>query len=145
MVTSASPAEGKTFTAVNLALAQAQLEQPGTLADLDLRRPVVHNLLQCERTPGFSDFLLAEKPLEECIRRIGTRICYFMPAGTQVKNPLEMLNMRQVKYTLDAIPKDLQLDGSGYAAAAVLGGRESARHPDRWDHDRGPHRLDDVR
>src|SRR5690348_783697 len=70
VVTSASPAEGKSFTAVNLALAQAQLETPVLLADLDLRRPVIHNLLQCERTPGFSDFLLAEKPLEECIRRI---------------------------------------------------------------------------
>src|SRR6185437_769226 len=69
VVTSASPAEGKSFSAVNLALAQSQLEAPVLLADLDLRRPVVHNLFQCERTPGFSDFLLAEKPLEECIRK----------------------------------------------------------------------------
>src|SRR5471030_2065727 len=44
VVTSASPAEGKSFTAVNLALAQAQLETPVLLADLDLRRPTVHNL-----------------------------------------------------------------------------------------------------
>jgi len=33
VVTSASPAEGKTFTAVNLALTQAQLESPVLLAD----------------------------------------------------------------------------------------------------------------
>src|SRR5579862_8578408 len=60
VVTSASPAEGKTFTAVNLALAQSQLETPVLLADLDLRRPVVHNLFQCERAPGFSDFILGK-------------------------------------------------------------------------------------
>ena len=105
VVTSASPAEGKSFTAVNLALAQSQLETPVLLADLDLRRPVIHNLLQCERTPGFSDFLLAEKPLEECIRKIEGSNLYFLPAGTQVKNPLELLNMRHVKQTLEGLRK----------------------------------------
>ena len=105
VVTSASPAEGKTFTAVNLALTQAQLESPVLLADLDLRRPVVHNLFQCERSPGFSDFLLAEKPLEECVRRIAGTNLYFLPAGTSVKNPLELLNMRHVRQTLDGLRK----------------------------------------
>lgn len=105
VVTSASPAEGKTFTAVNLALAQAQLEHPCLIVDLDLRRPVVHNLLQSPRSPGFSDFIIDERPLEECIRRIGNTNLFFLPAGTQVKNPLELLNMRQVKYTLDGFRK----------------------------------------
>ena len=103
VITSASPAEGKTFTAVNLALAQAQLETPVLLADLDLRRPTVHNLFQCERTPGFSDFLLHEKPLEECVRHIEGTNLYIMPAGQQVKNPLEILNLRHVKHTLDGL------------------------------------------
>ncbi len=105
VVTSSSPAEGKTFTAVNLALAQAQLEHPVLIVDLDLRRPVVHNLFQCPRTPGFSDFIIDERPLEECVRRIGNTNLFFLPAGTQVKNPLELLNMRQVKYTLDGFRK----------------------------------------
>jgi receptor protein-tyrosine kinase len=105
VVTSASPAEGKTFTAINLALAQAQLETPVLLVDLDLRRPVIHNMFQCDKAPGFSDFLLAERPLEECVRRIQGTNLYFMPAGTQVRNPLELLNMKQVKYTIDAFRK----------------------------------------
>jgi receptor protein-tyrosine kinase len=105
VVTSASPAEGKTFTAINLALAQAQLESPVLLADLDLRRPVVHNMFQCEKAPGFSDFLLADRRLEECVRRIEGTNLYFMPAGTQVRNPLELLNMKQVKYSIDAFRK----------------------------------------
>jgi protein-tyrosine kinase len=105
VVTSASPAEGKTFTAVNLALAQSQLETPVLLADLDLRRPVIHNLLQCERAPGFSDFVLGEKPLEDCVRRIEGTNLYFLPAGSQVKNPLELLNMRHVQHTLQGLRK----------------------------------------
>ena len=106
VITSASPGEGKTFTAVNLALAQAQLaENPVLLADLDLRRPVIHNLFRTERSPGFSDFLLDGAPLESAIRRIGNTNLYFMPAGTPVKNPLELLNLRQVKALIEGLPK----------------------------------------
>src|SRR5579864_220557 len=55
IVTSPSPAEGKTFTAVNLALAESQLsENLVLLGDFDLRRPIVHNLFQIERAPGLS-------------------------------------------------------------------------------------------
>ncbi len=103
--TSASPAEGKTFTACNLALAQSQLELPVLLADLDLRRPVVHQQFQCERSPGFSDFLLGEKSLEECIRHVEGTNLYILPAGSAVRNPLELLNMRPVRYTLDSFRK----------------------------------------
>jgi len=89
IVTSASPAEGKTFTAVNFALAQAQLaENPVLLADLDLRRPIIHHLFQSERGPGFSDYLIHGAPLESVIRRVGNTNLYLMPAGTAVKNPL---------------------------------------------------------
>ena len=53
IVTSPSPAEGKTFTAVNLALAQAHLAESSVLlGDFDLRRPIVHNLFQMNRSPG---------------------------------------------------------------------------------------------
>ena len=106
VVTSASPAEGKTFTAANLAMAQAQLaENAVLLADFDLRRPVIHNLLQAERSPGLSDSLLNGVPLEDTIKRIGTTNLYFMPAGSPVKNPLELLNLRQVKTLVQTLPR----------------------------------------
>jgi protein-tyrosine kinase len=105
VVTSASPAEGKTFVALNLALAQSQLEVPILIIDLDLRRPTVHELLRIDRTPGFSDFLMGEQPLEECIRHIEGTNLYVLPAGTLARNPLELLNMRQVKLLLDHLRK----------------------------------------
>lgn len=106
IVTSASPAEGKTFTAVNFALAQAQLaENPVLLADLDLRRPIIHHLFQTERGPGFSDYLIHGAPLHSVIRRVGSTNLYLMPAGTAVKNPLELLNLRQVRSLLTNLPK----------------------------------------
>jgi protein-tyrosine kinase len=106
VVTSASPAEGKTFTAANLAMAQAQLaENAVLLADFDLRRPVIHNLFQAERSPGLSDYLLDGVPLESTIKRIGSTNLYFMPAGSPVKNPLELLNLRQVKTLVQSLPR----------------------------------------
>ncbi len=105
VVSSASPTEGKSFSAVNLALAQAQLAGNMTLlADFDLRRPVIHSLFQCERQPGVTEYLLGKAPLHQCIRRIrGTNLC-IMPAGEAVINPLELLNLREVKQLLDELP-----------------------------------------
>src|SRR5436305_497561 len=58
VVTSPSPAEGKSFAAVNFALSQAQLaNNPTLLCDFDFRRPIIHNLMQTERGPGITDYL----------------------------------------------------------------------------------------
>src|SRR5579864_4574056 len=104
VVTSASPAEGKSFTAMNLALAESHLADNTVLiADFDLRRPTLHNLLQLDRSPGVSDYLMGEAPLEKSIKRITGSNLYFMPAGKPVKNPLELLNLREVKVLLDEL------------------------------------------
>jgi receptor protein-tyrosine kinase len=106
VITSPSPAEGKTFTAVNLALAQSQLaENPVLLGDFDLRRPVIHNLLQISRAPGLSDYLSGQCKFGEALRRIEGVNLYVMPAGSAVKNPLELLNTRQAKALFEELPR----------------------------------------
>jgi receptor protein-tyrosine kinase len=106
VITSPSPAEGKSFAAVNLAVVESQLEDnPTLLIDCDFRRPVVHNLLQMERTPGLTDFLLGQAPLEDCIRRIRGTNLYVMTAGEAVVNPLELLNLREARVLLDQLPR----------------------------------------
>ena len=56
VVTSPSPAEGKSFTAVNLALAESHLAGNLTLlADFDFRRPIIHNMFQVDRSPGITE------------------------------------------------------------------------------------------
>jgi protein-tyrosine kinase len=105
VVTSPSPGEGKTFTAVNLALAQAQLSENSVLlGDFDLRRPVVHNLFQIDRAPGLSDYLAGQCSLTEALRRLDGINLYVLPAGSPVKNPLELLNLRQAKVLFEELP-----------------------------------------
>ena len=105
VVTSPSPAEGKSFAAANLALAQAQLSgNMVLLADFDFRRPIVHNLFNIERGPGLTDYLQGKIPLHQAMRRVqGTNLC-IMPAGEAVINPLELLNLREVKQMIEDLP-----------------------------------------
>lgn len=105
LVTSPAPAEGKSFAAMNLAIAEAQLDgNPTLLCDFDLRRPRLHNLLQTERSPGVTEYLLGKVPLHQAMRRVGGANLYFMPAGEAVNNPLELLNLKKVKEMLDDLP-----------------------------------------
>jgi protein-tyrosine kinase len=106
IMTSPSPAEGKTFSAVNLALAQAHLSETAVLlADFDLRRPIIHTLFQLDRSPGLSDYLAGQCTFPQALRRIEGMNLYVLPAGSPVKNPLELLNMRQCKALFEELPR----------------------------------------
>ena len=105
VVTSASPAEGKSLSAANLALAEAHLANNVTLlADFDFRRPIIHTLFGTGRSPGITDYLLGKCQLHEAMRRLAGTSLYLMPAGEAVINPLELLNLREVKLLLDRLP-----------------------------------------
>jgi receptor protein-tyrosine kinase len=106
VVTSPSPAEGKTFSAVNLALAQSHLAETSVLlGDFDLRRPIIHNLFQIDRAPGLSDYLTGQCTFAQALRRIEGMSLYVLPAGTPVKNPLELLNMKQTRALFEELPR----------------------------------------
>jgi len=106
VITSPSPAEGKSFTATNLALAEAQLVGNLTLlADFDLRRPIIHDFFQIERSPGVTDYLQGKAELHQVIRKIaGLNLCV-MTAGEAVLNPLELLNFAEVRGLLNELPR----------------------------------------
>ena len=105
VVTSPSPAEGKTFTAVNLALAHSHLAESSVLlSDFDLRRPIIHNLFQIDRDPGLSDFLAGKCTFPQALRHIEGMNLYILPAGSPIKNPLELLNTRQAKLLFEELP-----------------------------------------
>lgn len=105
VTTSPCPAEGKSFTVINLAIAEAQLaDNPTLLMDFDFRRPVMHGSFQIERSPGATDYLLGHVPLAAAIRRVAGTNLYLMPAGSPVLNPLEMLNMAETKTLIEQLP-----------------------------------------
>ncbi|QUJ69301.1 XrtA-associated tyrosine autokinase (plasmid) [Photobacterium sp. GJ3] len=83
MVTSASPQEGKTFTAVNLALSMSsEKDKTVLLVDADVLKPGVSDLLGIETRPGLIDFLQGQvSTLSEIIYPTSIPNLRIIPAG----------------------------------------------------------------
>jgi len=92
MVTSSMGDEGKSFVAANLA--QVLVQQHGQrvlLIDADLRRPQLHSALGTSATPGLSDYLMGTSEELAVLQRGPLENLFFLPAGTAVANPLELI------------------------------------------------------
>jgi protein-tyrosine kinase len=104
LVTSPSRGEGKSFTAANLALAEAQLADNATLlCDFDLRTPILHSVFQVDCSPGISNYLLGKADLHETLRRIGESNLFVLPAGEAVINPLELLHLKEIRRLMERL------------------------------------------
>lgn len=90
-VTSPSPGEGKTTTAVNLATVFAYTGKKVLLVDCDMRHPEAHNKLGLENRVGVSDYLLGEKEVGELIQETTVQNLSAISAGSAVPNPTELL------------------------------------------------------
>jgi capsular exopolysaccharide synthesis family protein len=104
VVTSTSPGEGKTLTAVNLALTLASSEDRVLLIDADLRKPHTHSLVRVKRVPGLSDVIVGKvKPSEAIAPRVpGSRLAH-LGAGTSAPSPADLLTTRTMRSLLDGL------------------------------------------
>jgi protein-tyrosine kinase len=104
LVTSTIPGEGKTFVALNLALAIArQHERRALLIDADLRASRLHVRLGAPSAPGLSDYLSGRAD-EFSILQADPKIELFLvPAGRSVPNPSELLANGTLKRFLDGM------------------------------------------
>ena len=92
VVTSAIKGEGKTISAINLALAFAELDRHRVvLVDADLRDPSVESYLGLEPGPGLGDVLLERVRLDSAIRSGGIRNLSVLGSGSQLATPSELL------------------------------------------------------
>lgn len=98
MITSAVPHEGKTLTALNLAISLAQeFDHTVLLVDADLRRPAVQSYLNMNWKLGFSDCLLGETDIGETIIGTGIGKLSVIPAGRAVPNPVELFTSQRMR------------------------------------------------
>jgi receptor protein-tyrosine kinase/non-specific protein-tyrosine kinase len=91
LVTSAVQNEGKSLTALNLAISLAQeYDHTVLLIDADFRRPTIHSHLGIELKQGFSDCLLDEAEIGDVIIPTGIGRLSVITAGREVPNPVEL-------------------------------------------------------
>lgn len=100
LVTSAVQGEGKTFLAINLALAFAQLGEKVLLIEGDLRRPNLHKRFGLSRENGLSSFLAHGEDVAELSALLHPAIVpnlSVLPCGPIPPNPSELLSLPRLK------------------------------------------------
>jgi capsular exopolysaccharide synthesis family protein len=113
-VSSARPGEGKSTTAINLALAMAMDGRDVILVDADLRRPTLHKKLGLSSYPGLTQVLTGECSLQEALQALPDHQLLVLTSGPIPPNPAEMLNtaamedvIRQLREMADTVIFDL--------------------------------------
>lgn len=91
LVTSPSPSEGKSTTAMTLAENFAQLGKRVLLIDADLRNPSLHKLAGIDNSQGLSSLLSGAAKHSEVLRQTAIPNLTIMPAGPLPPNPPELL------------------------------------------------------
>ncbi len=92
LITSSSPEDGKTTTALNLAAVMAENGSRVLLVDADMRRPKVHRALNIPNTSGLSSLILGEGNLESAIRHTDASNLWVLTCGPVPPNPAELLH-----------------------------------------------------
>jgi capsular exopolysaccharide synthesis family protein len=95
MLTSAVPQEGKTLTAINLALTLSELHgRRVLLVDADLRHPSIHGTFGVPGSPGLADSLASQDAVP--LTRVGSGL-YLLTAGNGRIAPMKTLTSERMR------------------------------------------------
>ena len=102
LVTSCTDGEGKTFTAVNLAITLArEIDQSVLLVDVNFRHPAVVPTFGIQTTEGLTDYLIHNKPIPELLISPGIEKMTILPLGNTLKNSTEMLGSLKMQQLIE--------------------------------------------
>ncbi|HSW65167.1 MAG TPA: XrtA-associated tyrosine autokinase [Dissulfurispiraceae bacterium] len=104
MVTSAGGGEGKSITAINLAIALAQeFDNTVLFIDADLRRPSLQQYLHIGERPGLTDCLVDGIDMGKVLIKTTIGKLTLLPSGRAVPNPTELLASQKMKVLFNEI------------------------------------------
>ena len=101
-VTSSLPSEGKTTTAINLALTLALTNQRVALVECDLRRPLIASRLGIDGAVGTTSVLIGKVPLHDAIQSVDGGLAV-LACGPIPPNPSELLQSKAMDNLLDQL------------------------------------------
>ncbi len=103
LVTSAMQSEGKSLTALNLAISIAQTDAKVLIIDCDLRRPKLHRLLGASANIGLSNLLMDPKKLTRMVLKHETLGVNVILSGDIPPNPSELLSSAKMQALITSL------------------------------------------
>lgn len=103
LITSASPREGKSTTAANLAITLAQAAQRVILVDTDLRRPTAHKLFNLSNNLGITSALMqrADELVDTALQDTNAAGLRVLTSGPLPPNPSELLGSERMRHLVE--------------------------------------------
>ncbi len=106
VVTSCSPAEGKSTNCLNLAITMAQMGASVLIIDADMRKPVLHALLDLENKTGLSTVLGGiTDDVAKVIKPKVRPSLDVLTSGPIPPNPAELLSSKKMQLLLELVGK----------------------------------------
>jgi capsular exopolysaccharide synthesis family protein len=103
IISSPNPAEGKTTTVINTAIALSQIGAKVIIIDSDMRKPRIHNLFNEENGIGLSNFLSGHGDLGSIIRKTEIPNLFYIPSGPIPPNPSELISSNLFKNMMQSL------------------------------------------
>ena len=79
------------------------------LVDGDLRRPTAHRAMDMPVTPGLVEVLSGEATIDQALQASSTSGLYFLAAGDQPANPVDLLSSQNFRHLLEGLRKEADL------------------------------------
>lgn len=130
-ISSASPGEGKSTLAANLATSLAGAGRSTLLIDFDLRRPVLHRVYEVELGPGVSDILTGTATIDESLQPAPSDNLTLLTAGNWRQKGLGALTDARIEQLFQECRARFEfviVDSS--PVLPVVDGRLVSRHVD---------------
>nr|PZN11336.1 MAG: capsular biosynthesis protein [Caldicoprobacter oshimai] len=106
LVTSSGPAEGKSTTAANTAIAMADANRRVLLIDCDLRKPAIHRMFGLVNIKGLTNILVEGIEYSDITNVTDVENLEIITSGPKPPNPAELLGSRRMKEFLDRVRED---------------------------------------
>ena len=104
LVTSAVPGEGKTTTAINLAISMAQTGKKILIVDADMRRPRLGDMLNLDSERGVVHYLAGSAAqLKDVVQTTDIDNLWAIPCGPRPPNPAELLTGERSEAMFDTL------------------------------------------
>ncbi len=109
LITSALPAEGKTFLAYHLAASVAQTGCKVVLVDANLHAPALHRYDGLHPSPGLAEWLLGQAQLHDVIRPTALDKLWVLPAGNASSTAYDLLDSSRIPDLLTQLSQEWEL------------------------------------